>query len=54
MIGTSAIRERFTAAERDLKEPFRRLLAAADAKIGGIAAVSRVTGIARSMIGRRR
>jgi hypothetical protein len=55
MIDTSAIRDRFTAVERDLNERSRRLLAAAEAKTaghGGIAATSRATGIARSTIGR--
>jgi hypothetical protein len=55
MADTSVIRERFTAVERDLNERSRRLLAAAEAKTagyGGIAAVSRATGVARSTIGR--
>jgi hypothetical protein len=55
MIAISAIRERFTAVERDLNERSRRLLAAAEAKTaghGGIAAASRATGVARSTIGR--
>jgi DNA-binding phage protein len=55
MADTSAIRERFTAVERDLNERYRRLLAAAEAKTaghGGIAAVSHATGVARSTIGR--
>ena len=55
MAGISEIRERFTAVERDLNERSRRLLAAAEAKTagyGGIAAVSRATGVARSTIGR--
>src|SRR5258708_15122882 len=55
MTDTSVIRERFTAIERDLNERSRRLLAAAEAKTagyGGIAAVSRATGVARSTIGR--
>jgi hypothetical protein len=55
MIDTSAIRERFSAVEPDLNERSRRLLAAVEAKTaghGGIAAVSRSTGIARSTIGR--
>ena len=55
MIDTSAIRERFNAVGSDLNERSRRLLAAAEAKTaghGGIAAVSRSTGIARSTIGR--
>ena len=44
MIDTSAIRERFTAVERDLNERSRRLLVAAEAKTagyGGITAASR-------------
>jgi len=55
MIDPSAIRERFTAVDRDLNERSRRLLAAAEAKTagyGGIAAASKATGIARSTIGR--
>jgi len=55
MADTSLIRERFTAVERGLDERSRRLLAAAEAKTaghGGIAAVSRATGVARSTIGR--
>jgi hypothetical protein len=55
MINTSAIRERFTAVDQDLSERSRRLVAAAEAKTagyGGIAAVSRATGVARSTIGR--
>jgi hypothetical protein len=55
MTDTSVIRERFMAVERDLNERSRRLLAAAEAKTagyGGIAAVSRATGVARSTIGR--
>jgi hypothetical protein len=55
MTDTSVIRERFTAVERDLNERSRRLLAAAEAKTagyGGITAVSRATGVARSTIGR--
>ena len=55
MIDPSAIRERFTAVAQDLNERARRLLVAAEAKTagrGGIAAVSRATGIARSTIGR--
>src|SRR5882757_7863130 len=55
MTDTSVIRERFTAVERDLNERSRRLLAAAAARTagyGGIAAVSRATGVARSTIGR--
>jgi hypothetical protein len=55
MIDTSAIRERFETFGRGLDERSRRLLAAAEARAaghGGIAAVSRATGIARSTIGR--
>jgi DNA-binding phage protein len=55
MTDASAIRERFTPDERDLNERSRRLLAAAEAKTagyGGITAVSRDTGVARSTIGR--
>ena len=55
MIDTSAIRERFVAFGQGLDERSRRLFAAAEARAaghGGIAAVSRVTGIARSTIGR--
>lgn len=55
MTDTSVIRERFTAVERELNERSRRLLAAAEAKTagyGGITAVSRATGVARSTIGR--
>jgi len=55
MTETSVIRERFTAVEGGLDERSRRLLAAAEAKTagrGGIAAVSRATGVARSTIGR--
>jgi Rhodopirellula transposase DDE domain len=55
MIDTAAIRERFRSVEGGLNERSRRLLAAAEAKTaghGGIAAVSRSTGVARSTIGR--
>jgi Rhodopirellula transposase DDE domain len=55
MTGTSVIRERFTAVERDLNERSRRLLAAVEAKTaghGGITAVAHATGVARSTIGR--
>lgn len=55
MVDTFAIRERFSAVGHGLDERSRRLFAAAEAKTaghGGIAAVSRVTGIARSTIGR--
>jgi hypothetical protein len=55
MIGTSVIRARFTAVERDLNERSRRLLAGAEAQTtgyGGITAASHATGVARSTIGR--
>jgi hypothetical protein len=55
MTDTSVIRERFTAVKPGLNERSRRLLAAAEARTaghGGIAAVSRATGVARSTIGR--
>src|SRR5476649_2562941 len=55
MVDASVIRERFEAVGRGLNERSRRLFAAAEAKTaghGGIAAVSRATGIARSTIGR--
>jgi hypothetical protein len=55
MTDPSVIRERFAAVEQGLNERSRRLLAAAEAKTagyGGIAAVSRATGVARSTIGR--
>lgn len=55
MIDIAAIRERFSSVGAELNERSRRLLAAAEAKTaghGGIAAVSRTTGIARSTIGR--
>jgi hypothetical protein len=55
MIDASMIRERFAAVGRGLDERSRRLFAAAEAKTaghGGIAAVSRATGVARSTIGR--
>jgi len=55
MIDETGIRERFAAVSPHLDERGRRLLAAAEARTagyGGIAAVSRATGIARSTIGR--
>src|SRR3712207_9211752 len=55
MIDEAAIRERFEAMRRQLDERGLRLLAAAEARTagyGGIAAVARATGIARSTIGR--
>lgn len=55
MIDEEAIRCRFAAVYDHLDERGRRLLAAAEARAagyGGIVAVSRATGIARSTIGR--
>jgi len=55
MIDLSAIRDRFTALSPHLDERGRRSFAAAEAQsagYGGIAAVSRATGIAASTIGR--
>ena len=55
MIDTAAIKARFDALEPRLNEKERRLFAASEARAagrGGIAAVSEVTGIARSTIGR--
>jgi len=55
MIDEALIRERFDALSPHLDERRRRLLAAATVKEigrGGIAAVSRITGIAASTIGR--
>jgi hypothetical protein len=55
MVDASVIRERFAAVGHGLNERSRRLLVAAEAQAagyGGIAAVSRATGIARSTIGR--
>jgi len=55
MIDETGIRERFAAVSPHLDERGRRLLAAAEARTagyGGIVAVSRATGIARSTIGR--
>ncbi len=55
MIDLSAIRGRFTALSPRLDERGRRSFAAAEAQsagYGGIAAVSRATGIAASTIGR--
>ena len=55
MIDISAIRERFMACETHLDERGRRSFAAAEARsagYGGIAAVSRATGLAASTIGR--
>ena len=55
MIDESAIQRRFAALEPVLDERGRRRLAAAEALtagLGGVAAASRATGIARSTIGR--
>jgi hypothetical protein len=55
MIDTASIQARFNAVEPVLNERDRRLFAASEARAaghGGIAAVSRATGIARSTIGR--
>jgi hypothetical protein len=55
MIDPQPIRERFSRLSPHLDERGRRMLAAAEAKAaghGGIAAVSRATGIAASTIGR--
>jgi hypothetical protein len=54
MIDTAAITARFDALSPFLDERERRLLAASEARAagrGGVAAVSRATGIARSTIG---
>jgi hypothetical protein len=55
VIGIEAIRARFLALSAHLDERGRRLLAASEARTagyGGIAAVSRATGLAASTIGR--
>ena len=55
MIDSAAITARFDALSAFLDERERRLLAASEARAagrGGVAAVSRATGIARSTIGR--
>lgn len=55
MIDETAIRSRFEALGRGLDERQRRLFAAAEAGaagFGGVSAVARATGIARSTIGR--
>ena len=55
MIDSAAITARFDALSPFLDERERRLLAASEARAagrGGVAAVSRATGIARSTIGR--
>ncbi len=52
MVDASAIRERYAAVGRGLNERNRRLFAAAEARTagyGGISALSRATGIARSV-----
>jgi hypothetical protein len=55
MIDTQMIRERYAALSQHLDERARRVFAATEAKTagyGGIAAISRATGIAASTIGR--
>jgi hypothetical protein len=55
MIDITAIRERYAALSQHLDERARRIFAATEAKTagyGGIAAVTRATGIAASTIGR--
>src|SRR5271157_1487067 len=55
MIDTAAITARFETLSPILDEKERRLVAANEARVaghGGVAAVSRATGIARSTIGR--
>ena len=55
MIDSAAITARFDALSPFLDERERRLLAASEARAagrGGVAAVSRATGVARSTIGR--
>jgi len=55
MTDVPAIRERFLALSSHLDERGRRIFAATEARTaghGGIAAVSRATGIAASTIGR--
>jgi hypothetical protein len=55
MLDTDAIRERYTQLSPHLDERGRRMFAAAEARAagyGGIAAVSRATGLAASTIGR--
>jgi len=55
MLDTDAIRERYTQLAPHLDERGRRMFAAAEARAagyGGIAAVSRATGLAASTIGR--
>ena len=55
MVDPAPIRDRFSVLSPHLNERERRLLAATEARAagyGGIAAVSRATGIAASTIGR--
>src|SRR5512132_2641704 len=55
MIDATAIRDRYVALSRHLDERGRRSFAAGEARsagYGGVAAVSRATGIAASTIGR--
>ena len=55
MIDIALIRDRYGALSQHLDERARRVFAATEAKTagyGGIAAVSRATGIAASAIGR--
>ena len=55
MVDQTCLRQRFEAVRGQLDERGQRLLAAAEARAagyGGIAAVARATGIARSTIGR--
>src|SRR6516162_10542058 len=55
MVDADAIRQRWEAVGADLDERRRRLLAAAEVRAagwGGLAAVSRITGLARSTINR--
>ena len=55
MLDTDAIRERYTQLSPHLDERGRRIFAAAEARAagyGGIAAVSRATGLAANTIGR--
>jgi DNA-binding phage protein len=57
MIDENAIRSRYEAVRAGLGERERRLLAAAEARTagyGGVSAVARATGIARSTIDRGR
>jgi len=55
MVDETRLRQRFEAVRGELDERGLRLMAAAEARAaghGGIAAVARATGIARSTIGR--